>query len=79
MINSVVVRNFQIHKKTSIEFVSGVNIISGTSDNGKSSLIRAMRWVIENRPQGFYFKRWESPETALTAVSMVVDDKEVVS
>ena len=77
MIQSITVRNFQIHKKTTVGFVPGVNIISGTSDNGKSSLIRAIRWAVENRPQGFYFKRWGAPETALTSVSLVVDGKEV--
>lgn len=78
MIESVEIRNFQIHKKTKIDFVDGINIISGTSDNGKSSIIRAFRWALENRPQGYTFRRWGTPEKAITAVDVSVDG-EVVS
>lgn len=75
MIESIEVRNFQIHKKTKIDFVPGINIIAGTSDNGKSSIIRAFRWVLENRPQGYAFRRWGTPEKAITAVDIHVDDE----
>lgn len=78
MIESIEIRNFQIHKKTKIDFVDGINIISGTSDNGKSSIIRAFRWALENRPQGYTFRRWGTPEKAITAVDVVVDG-EVIS
>ena len=77
MIESIEIRNFQIHKKTRIEFVPGINIISGTSDNGKSSVIRAFRWVLENRPQGYSFRRWGTPEKAITAVDVVVDSETI--
>ena len=73
MIESIEIRNFQIHKKTKIDFVDGINIISGTSDNGKSSIIRAFRWALENRPQGYTFRRWGTPEKAITAVDVSVD------
>ena len=29
-----------------------MNVICGESDNGKSAVIRAIRWVVENQPQG---------------------------
>lgn len=75
MIEAIEIRNFQIHKKTKIDFVPGINIISGTSDNGKSSIIRAFRWVLENRPQGYSFRRWGTPDKAVTAVDLHIDEE----
>ena len=52
MINSLQIQNFQSHKDSELKFSPGVNAIVGLSDAGKSSIIRALRWVIENRPAG---------------------------
>jgi exonuclease SbcC len=35
-----------------MEFASGVNVIIGSSDSGKSAIIRTLRWVVWNRPSG---------------------------
>ena len=52
MINSIFLRNFQSHKKTKLEFDPGVNIITGPSDSGKSSVLRALKLIATNRPSG---------------------------
>ena len=52
MITKIEIRNFQSHKNTVLDFDKGVNVICGESDNGKSAVIRAIRWVVENQPQG---------------------------
>lgn len=52
MIIKIEIKNFQSHKNTVLEFDKGVNVICGESDNGKSAVIRAIRWVVENQPQG---------------------------
>lgn len=52
MIQKIEIQNFQSHKHTILEFDKGVNVICGESDNGKSAVIRAIRWVVENYPQG---------------------------
>ncbi len=52
MITKVEVENFQSHKKTTLEFVPGTNVIIGLSDTGKSALFRAINWPITNRPLG---------------------------
>lgn len=52
MIIRIELHNFQSHKDTVIDFTSGVNVITGESDNGKSAIIRAVRWVVENQPSG---------------------------
>lgn len=77
MISKITIRNFQTHKKSELEFTDGVNLIVGSSDNGKSSVIRAFRWLAENRPTGFSFRRWNTPDKSLTAVDVVVDEETV--
>lgn len=52
MIKRIEIKNFQSHKDTVIDFDKGVNVICGESDNGKSSVVRAIRWVVENQPSG---------------------------
>jgi len=52
MIKSLKIQNFQSHEQSAIEFSSGVNIIVGGSDSGKTAIIRALRWLIWNRPSG---------------------------
>jgi exonuclease SbcC len=52
MINSISIRNFETHLKTDFDLHPGVNVIVGDSDNGKSGIIRAVKWNAKNRPQG---------------------------
>lgn len=56
MIDSITLRNFQSHKLSTFEFSPGVNVIAGASDQGKSSIIRALKWIAENRPAGDAFR-----------------------
>jgi len=52
LIKQIELKNFQSHKNTLIDFSNGINVLCGESDNGKSAVIRAIRWVYENRPLG---------------------------
>ncbi len=54
-IRSIEIINFQSHKNTKISFENGLNVISGPSDNGKSAIIRALKWVLYNEPKGTDF------------------------
>lgn len=56
MIRSLHVRNFQSHDSTDIDFSPGVNVIIGPSDSGKTALLRAVRWLMFNVPQGTDFR-----------------------
>lgn len=56
MIQNLQIKNFQSHKNSTLEFSPGVNIITGPTDNGKSAIIRALRWVAWNRPGGDAFR-----------------------
>jgi len=46
------ITNFQSHKNTIIGFHSGVNVIVGPTDSGKSAIYRALTMVLFNRPSG---------------------------
>jgi exonuclease SbcC len=52
MIKSLDIRNFQSHKRSSLEFDPGVNIVIGQSDSGKTAIIRALKKLVQNRPLG---------------------------
>lgn len=70
MLKSISIKNFQSHKNTEILFSDGLNVISGSSDSGKSSIIRAIRWVTENRPSGDSIKNWDAKKEDVLSVSM---------
>jgi exonuclease SbcC len=74
MIKSISIENFQSHKSTSIDFCTGLNVIAGASDSGKSSVLRAMAWIIKNRPSGDAIRNWNCKKTDTVAVEMVLDD-----
>lgn len=65
MLNRIQIENFQSHKKSVLELSSGVNVIIGTSDAGKSAIFRAINWVFSNRPRGYSFIRWGTKQTRI--------------
>lgn len=68
MIKSLILRNFQSHKKTKLEFTPGINWIVGSSDSGKSAIMRSLRWNWFNKPTGFSFRSYwaEKDKTEVT-------------
>lgn len=74
MIQKLLLSNFQSHKNTDLEFSDGVNVIIGGSDSGKTSIIRALKWLIFNRPSGEAFR---STWGGSTYVQAMIDDIEV--
>jgi exonuclease SbcC len=52
MFKDLTIKNFQSHKDTYIEFENGVNVLVGSSDQGKSAILRAILWAVNNRPLG---------------------------
>ena len=52
MIEKLIVNNFQSHKNTKLNFGQGVNVIVGSSNQGKSAILRAFFWALYNRPLG---------------------------
>ncbi len=56
-IKSIAINNFQSHKLSVIEPapVGQLTVIVGPSDSGKTAIIRALRWLFYNVPQGTDF------------------------
>lgn len=52
MIKTLTIQNIQSHKESTLEFNQGINAIVGSSNNGKSAILRALYWVRYNRPLG---------------------------
>jgi len=77
MIQSLKINNFQSHKDTFLEFSTGINVISGQSNNGKTAILRALNWVITNRPQGIAFKSNFSDKKETCRVSLIINDIEI--
>jgi len=57
MIERLTIQNFQAHKNLTIDFDIGITSIVGSSDVGKSAIIRALKWICFNRPSGTSFIR----------------------
>ncbi len=52
MIKSIELKNIQSHENTRLEFDKGINCIVGSSNNGKSAILRGLYWARYNRPLG---------------------------
>lgn len=55
IIKKIKLRNFQSHNDTEILLSEGLTVILGPTDNGKSAIIRALKWVLYNEPRGSDF------------------------
>ena len=69
IIKYVRLKRFQKHDDTKLEFSPGLNIIIGETDNGKSSIVRAIRWLIENKPSGSKFVQRGCDANAVVEIS----------
>jgi len=79
MIKSVEITNFQGHAYTYLELHKGVNVIRGTSHAGKSSIIRAIKWCLFNRPRGEGFKSHFAKKKDPVEVTIVFTDGQYIT
>ncbi len=56
MIKNIEMINFQSHKHSIINFDSGLNVIVGPTDSGKTAILRAFRWVAYNTAPGDFIR-----------------------
>lgn len=52
MLESLLLKDIQNHRRTLIEFGERVTILSGKTGSGKSAAVRALRWLALNQPPG---------------------------
>lgn len=67
-------KGFQCHKRLIVEFSPGVTTLVGPSDSGKSAVLRGLRWVCFNQPDGTSFIR-HGDKTA--KVTLEFDDRTI--
>lgn len=67
-IKKVILENFQSHKYTELEFDNSLNVIVGPSDQGKSAVIRGIKWALFNEPSGDFFIREGETECSVTLI-----------
>jgi exonuclease SbcC len=58
--------NFQAHGKLAVDFSPGVTCLVGKTDAGKSAVLRALRFVCLNQPQGVEFIKRGKRECSVT-------------
>jgi len=72
------VENFQIHKKKTVDIPEGqTTYLEGDSDIGKSALMRAIRWLCENKPDGGSFVTFKTPRGTCSTVKLEADGRTV--
>jgi exonuclease SbcC len=73
VIKRIRINYFQSHKRTVLHLSPGVNILYGLSMSGKTSVIRALKWLALNRPISFNKKSHFAAKHQRTEVSAVFD------
>ncbi len=76
MFTKLTIKNFQIHKNLVVGFDPLVTTIVGPGNIGKSSILRALRWICLNEPTGNDFK---STGAKYVKVSLKEEGKKVVA
>lgn len=66
MLESIALRNFQVHEDLIVEFSPTITTIKGPTDKGKSAVLRALRWVCLNDVAGADFIREGAKRVTIT-------------
>jgi len=72
----IILKNFQSHHYTELEIGPGVTAILGDNDSGKTAVVRALRWLLWNRPSGDSFR---SHWGGTTEVSLKIPERGTLS
>lgn len=74
MLETVEIKYYQGHEHTILEFDKGVNVVKGPTHSGKSSIWRAIKWALQNRPLGDGFVSYFADKNDETSVALEFDD-----
>lgn len=83
MISSLSAQNYQSHKDSTFTFCPNVNALTGSSNSGKSAALRALAWVVNNKPDGesmlsFWVWNEKGKQIAPTSVKLTLDNGTVI-
>lgn len=69
MLKSIRIKNYQSHRDTRLDLCSSINGIIGKSLSGKTAIVRAINWLVTNRPTGFTYHSHfaKSKQTSVSA------------
>lgn len=81
MIEQIEISNIQAHKYSHLTLSDKLNIIKGRTHSGKSCIIRALKWAIENRPKGGgdKLKNDQAKKDDAVSVSVLFSDGKFIS
>jgi exonuclease SbcC len=65
MISNIKITDFQPYEKVDIILHPGINCILGRNNSGKTAILRALRLVFFNRPEGAEFVRYGAKNTTV--------------
>lgn len=71
MLKKIEIQNIQYHEKLIIQLKPGLNVIKGSNNHGKSTIIRSIYWVFTNRPLGDWMIKDGSD---LSKIKIWIDD-----
>jgi exonuclease SbcC len=74
-LETLTLHDFQAHKKLVLQLDPRITSIVGSSDVGKSAVIRALRWLCQNTPDGIEFIRHGAKEAV---VELEVEGRTIV-
>jgi len=75
-ITKIQLENFESHEYSEVELSNGITVIVGRNDCGKSSIVRALRWVIQNQPRGSEFLR---KGASACSVTLTLDNGTIIT
>jgi len=73
MLKKIKIKDFRSHENVELEFHPGVNVIYGLGQSGKTNILRAINWVVNNRPSGFNMHSHFSDDDS-TMVELILDN-----
>lgn len=76
MLKQLAIQNFQSHQATTVVFGRKLTCVCGPSNQGKTAILRALGWIINNRPRGSGFIRNGSDDACVT---LTLDDGRTVT
>ena len=84
IISEVYLENIRSHQKTSINFVNGINVITGNTGSGKSSILIAVEYALfgkigEGKEEGKILLRRNSKEGEIKLTISDINDKYEIS
>jgi hypothetical protein len=79
MIESIQIQNRQSHEDTTVHLHPGLNVIVGRGTSGKSAILRALRWPLENTAGTAQISRWIMREPKGKSKDLILDGETAVT